>query len=102
MHWQILDFSLKIFQAADIDSESKLHNLEDLMYSIRCQVCPEGFPVIVGPGSTVDELRPHICKNCQNEPSKEVLINYLEVKENVEKVLTANPIELGEPKNCVT
>ena len=30
--------------------------LEDMMYSIRCQECPEGFPVVVGPQNTLEEL----------------------------------------------
>ena len=30
--------------------------LEDMMYSIRCQECPEGFPVVVGPQNSLEEL----------------------------------------------
>ena len=78
-----------------------LIKLEDMMYSIRCQTCPEGFPLIVGPENTLDDLTIQKCQKCSEKPCQEFLIEYLDVKKQVEEILGKSDIALGEPEHCV-
>lgn len=85
----------------EVNREEDLIKLEELMYSIRCQNCLEGFPVIVGPGSTLKELKAENCDKCCQKPSEENLELYLEIKTEVEKILSKTDIYLGEPEECM-
>ena len=71
------------------------------MYSIRCQNCHEGFPIEVGPGSLMDELKPDQCQACHQKPSGNVLLKYLEVKCQVEETLEMPDIPEGVPQKLV-
>lgn len=77
-------------------------NLEDLMYSIRCPKCPDGSPLVVGPGSTSEELQKGIkCHKCLYEPEEALIEEYLDVKKKVEEVLNKADILIGEPESCM-
>lgn len=71
------------------------------MYSVRCQNCPEGFPIEVGPGSTLNDLNPDKCQSCSQKPSESELLNYLEVKSEVEENLELPDISQGVPQKLV-
>ena len=80
--------------------EMKLQNpmIEDMMYSIRCQVCPEGFPIVIGP--TLESIQD--CKKCLQKPSEEILQKYLTIKVEVEEYLEKGKIPFGVPQKCVS
>ena len=88
--------------AAAVDDQQDLSKLEDMMYSIQCQSCQGGFPVIIGPGSELSELNPQKCQQCLQRPSQKVLMDYLVIKNNVEATLEKNDLAQGEPESCVT
>ena len=72
--------------------------IEDMMYSIRCQICSEGFPIVIGPTmESVDH-----CKKCSQKPTEEVLQNYLGIKKEVEDYLDKGKIPFGIPQKCVS
>ena len=72
--------------------------IEDMMYSIRCQNCSQGFPIILGP--TMENIG-H-CKKCYQKPSKEVLEKYQSIKIEVEEYLEKGQLPFGIPQKCVT
>ena len=72
--------------------------IEDMMYSIRCQICSEGFPIIIGP--TMENIDQ--CKKCSQKPTEEVLQKYLGIKEEVEDHLDKGTIPFGIPQKCVS
>ncbi len=76
-------------------------NLEDFMYSLRCQNCDEGTPILLGPeASTEDHLIPK-CPKCEEKPSLDYFKQYLDIKTHVETVLNKTDIPFGEPKKCM-
>lgn len=98
-------FSLLIFEnfftIVPFQPQSAISKLESLMYSVRCQNCPEGFPIEVGPGSTLNDLNPDKCQSCSQKPSESELLNYLEVKSEVEENLELPDISQGVPQKLV-
>ena len=64
-------------------------------------VSTKGSAVVVGPQSTLDELSVQKCQKCSEKPSQKILDEYLDVKNQVEKILGKSDIVLGQPEQCV-
>ena len=64
-------------------------------------VSTKGSAVVVGPQSTLDELEVQKCQKCSEKPSQKILDEYLDVKNQVEKILGKSDIVLGQPEQCV-
>ena len=64
-------------------------------------VSTKGSAVVVGPQSTIDELSIQKCQKCSEKPSQKILDEYLDVKNQVEKILGKSDIVLGQPEQCV-
>ena len=64
-------------------------------------VSTKGSAVVVGPQSTLDELEVQKCPRCSEKPSQKILDEYLDVKNQVEKILGKSDIVLGQPEQCV-